>query len=57
MVILLDINPARMDGLEMLRRLRTDIGTHLLPVVILTSSNEEQDLIEGYASEQTPRET
>jgi len=47
-VILLDLKLPRVDGLEVLRRLRTDEHTRLLPVVILTSSNEEQDRINGY---------
>jgi CheY-like chemotaxis protein len=47
-VILLDIKLPRMDGLEVLRRLRADERTALLPVVVLTSSKEEQDLINGY---------
>jgi len=47
-VILLDIKLPKVDGLEVLRRLRADERTSLLPVVILTSSNEEQDLITGY---------
>ena len=47
-VILLDIKLPRMDGLEVLRRLRADERTMLLPVVILTSSKEEQDLMNGY---------
>ena len=46
-VILLDIKLPKVDGLEVLRRLRADERTSLLPVVILTSSNEEQDLITG----------
>lgn len=50
MVIRLNIILAKMDGLEMLRCLRADVGTHLVPVVLLTSSNEEQHLIEGSAS-------
>jgi two-component system response regulator len=49
-LILLDINMPKMDGLEVLRRIRADKRTRLLPVVILTSSKEEQDLIEGYKS-------
>jgi CheY-like chemotaxis protein len=53
MVIRLDIRQARMDGLEMLRCLRAGVGTPLLPVMALTSSNAEQDLIEGYASRGT----
>ncbi len=47
-VILLDLNLPKVDGLEVLRRLRANEQTRLLPVVILTSSNEEQDLIKGY---------
>lgn len=47
-VILLDLKLPRVDGLEVLRRLRADERTRLLPVVILTSSNEEQDRIKGY---------
>jgi DNA-binding response OmpR family regulator len=39
----------KVDGLEVLRRLRADERTKLLPVVILTSSNEEHDRITGYA--------
>ena len=47
-VILLDLKLPKVDGLEVLRRLRADERTSLLPVVILTSSNEERDMIEGY---------
>jgi two-component system response regulator len=47
-VILLDLNLPLVSGLEVLRRARDDERTRLLPVVILTSSKEEQDLIEGY---------
>ena len=47
-VVLLDLKLPKLDGLEVLRRLRADPRTALLPVVILTSSNEEQDRIEGY---------
>lgn len=47
-VILLDLNLPKLDGLGVLRRLRADERTKLLPVVILTSSNEEQDRIMGY---------
>ena len=49
-LILLDIKLPKMDGLEVLRQLRTNPRTRLLPVVIMTSSKEEQDLIEGYKS-------
>ncbi|MBI4786163.1 MAG: response regulator [Chloroflexi bacterium] len=48
-VILLDIKLPKMDGLEVLSRLRADERTRLTPVVILTSSKEEQDLIRGYS--------
>lgn len=47
-VTLLDLKLPRVDGLEVLRRVRADARTRLNPVVILTSSNEEKDLLEGY---------
>ena len=47
-VILLDLKLPKVDGLEVLRRLRLDERTRLLPVVILTSSKEEQDMVDGY---------
>jgi two-component system response regulator len=47
-LVLLDLKLPRVDGLEVLRRIRTDSRTALLPVVILTSSNEERDRIQGY---------
>lgn len=49
-VIFLDLKLPRVDGLEVLTRIRADPRTKLLPVVILTSSKEEQDLIAGYSS-------
>jgi two-component system response regulator len=47
-VVLLDLKLPKVDGLEVLRQLRGHEPTKLLPVVILTSSNEEQDLLRGY---------
>lgn len=47
-VVLLDLKLPKVDGLEVLRRLRADPRTRLQPVVILTSSKEEQDLVNGY---------
>lgn len=47
-VILLDLNLPRIDGLEFLRRIRSDPRTRLFPVVVLTSSREESDLLESY---------
>ncbi len=47
-VVLLDLKLPKIDGLEVLRRLRSNERTKLLPVVILTSSNEEQDRLKGY---------
>lgn len=48
-VILLDLKLPKVDGLAVLKRLRNDARTRLLPVVILTSSKEEQDVINGYS--------
>ena len=48
MLILLDIHLPKIDGLEMLKRIRDDKRTHLCRVVILTSSKEESDLIRSY---------
>ena len=47
-LVLLDLKLPKVDGLEVLRRLRGDERTRLLPVVILTSSAEERDILEGY---------
>lgn len=47
-VIFLDLNLPRMDGLEVLRRLRADDRTRLIPVVILTTSDAQEDLVRSY---------
>ena len=47
-VILLDLKLPKIDGLQVLQRLRADERTKLLPVAILTSSKEEQDIVNGY---------
>jgi CheY-like chemotaxis protein len=49
-VVLLDIGLPRLSGLQVLERLRADKRTRLLPVVILTSSDEERDRLKSYAS-------
>lgn len=48
MVVLLDINLPRINGLDVLARLRSDARSRLLPVVILTSSEEEHDRLKSY---------
>jgi CheY-like chemotaxis protein len=48
-VVLLDLNLPVLDGLEVLRRIRADERTRRVPVVILTSSNEDRDKVAGYA--------
>jgi CheY-like chemotaxis protein len=48
-VVLLDLKLPRVDGLEVLRRLREDDRTRLVPVVVLTTSSEERDLLDSYS--------
>lgn len=47
-LVLLDLKLPKVDGLEVLKQLRADPETHRLPVVILTSSNEQRDIVMGY---------
>ncbi len=49
-VVLLDLNLPKIGGLDVLRAIRADERTKLLPVVILTSSKEDRDLVSGYES-------
>ena len=47
-VILLDLKLPKVDGLEVLKRLKSDLRTRTIPVVVLTSSREERDIVESY---------
>jgi two-component system response regulator len=47
-VVLLDLNLPKVDGLDVLRRLRAHEQTKLLPIVVLTSSREQRDIVEAY---------
>ena len=47
-LVLLDLKMPKVDGIEVLRRLKADPATQALPVVVMTSSNEERDVVETY---------
>ena len=47
-LIMLDIKMPKVDGIEVLRRLKADAATRTVPVVVMTSSNEERDVLETY---------
>jgi two-component system response regulator len=47
-LVLLDVKLPKIDGLEVLRRIRSDVRTQSLPVVVLTTSSEERDIVSSY---------
>ena len=47
-LVLLDIKMPKVDGIEVLRRLKVDATTRAIPIVVMTSSNEERDVVESY---------
>ena len=47
-LILLDLKLPRVDGIEVLRRIKADERTYMTPVVVMTSSNEERDIVDSY---------
>ena len=49
-IVLLDLKLPKVDGLEVLKRIRADERTRLLPVIVLTSSKEDQDLLRSYSN-------
>lgn len=49
-IVLLDLKLPKVDGLEVLKRIRSDERTRLLPVIVLTSSKEDQDLVRSYSN-------
>jgi two-component system, response regulator len=48
-IVLLDLKLPKVDGLEVLRRIRADDRTRLLPVIVLTASREEEDVVRSYS--------
>lgn len=48
-IIILDLNLPKIDGLEVLKRIKTDVRTKFIPVVVLTSSDEESDMQKSYS--------